>query len=249
MSVSQLGFGSLVSGKAAASSATNIKTRPLYENGKEGEPRELFMLSEYSEDAEIDAEHVPVKVDGYRREYTLERPNPYNHTMLNARPAEKESMNAVVLMGLTDEQQDKIDSTESVYEKEMVPSDDLEFYGEDRSEDLPDEVPIYVLEDHPVLDAGTDRTRNELYHKRILHGIDNLPDNSNIDEETAAEFKQDFRESTYENSIVGGGKERPETADDGTVSEEWKREKMRWQNTVRQNDRAEEAYRQLIEDI
>jgi hypothetical protein len=198
---------------AAASSAANIKTRPLYEkqaNEDDAEPENLFTEEEHRAAEDFDAEPVAAKFPNLRREYTLERDGPYNHTMLNSVPDEDEWMNGVVLVGLSEEQQDAIDSTEDVYDKFEVDVDNLEFYGEDRSEDLPDKVPVYTLTEHNVLNPGTSRTRNPLYHERILQGIDNLPEHSDIDEETAAKIKEDFRETTYECSIVGGGMETPE---------------------------------------
>lgn len=235
---------------AAASSAAGIKTAPRYAEqgeGDDGEPKDVFMEKERRAAEEFYAEPVAVKFPNLRREYTLKGDGPYNHTMLNSRPDEDEWMNGVVLVGLSEEQQDAIDSTEDVYDKIEIDVDELGFYGDDRSGELPDKVPVYTLTEHSVLNAGTSRTRNSLYHERILRGIDNLPEHSDIDEETAARIKEDFRETTYECSIVGGGAERPKAADNETVPNDWRDEKMRWQNTVKQNDRAEEAYQNLIE--
>jgi vacuolar-type H+-ATPase subunit I/STV1 len=260
-------YGSgLLPTRTMAIKSTVDKAKPKYEEERRYGDREILRRSavdlwayrekEAREGGENGIEMMPVKVDGFKRKYDLE--TSYGGTMLDIEKDEKEWMNAVVISGLSEEEKEELDSSESSYETVTVDLEDVEPYLEEQREVLEEEfdngdVELYIGEPR-----ATNRTRNQTYHDRIRTGIDMIGESleamyEEVDgEELAEEMWREFKQTTYEAPIAGFQREEPEPRGHMDVPEmvqnAWRDNREEWLNTVEQNDRAEEAFGKLMED-
>ncbi len=253
------GFGSLILPTSLMRVDESVgKAKPIYddnrENGDEGLLRPNAVESwaheekKIREDEEDAKDIIPVKIDGLQRRYSLDVE--YGGTMLDVERDEDSWMNAVIVTGLSEEEKEKLDSSEENYETEALDMDNVEPYLEEHNEELEKafeegEVQIYIG-DHKV----SNRPRNQTYHDRIHRGMEFIGEI--YSEELAEEMWQDFKQTTYETPIAGVQREEPENSGrievPKMVQEAWKNQSDRWHNTVEQNDRAKEAFGKLMED-
>ncbi|WEL23678.1 hypothetical protein [Candidatus Nanohalovita haloferacivicina] len=216
--------------------------KPIYDEGKElgdeGLLREEAVEAwEEEKDREEGLEFVPVKIPGFRRNYTLEK---YGGTMLEAEHTgdDEDVINGVVIRGLDDEQYDAIASSEG-YGVEEVDPDVIQPYVD--GVDLDTSVTIFTESVDDRSDYFTSRGRQETYHSRILKGIEMMADMHG--EDVAEEFRDDFLDNTYENAVPGNSFPKDTPEED---RRDLRRELM---NTVRQKDRSIQGFNNLMDSI
>ena len=186
------GYGSLILPSSLAARQDSIDLYRLYETVSDesllhwGAVEEWFNLRE-----EHGVEAVPVKVEGYRRYYS-------NHsirggTMLEAYPHEGEFINGILYTNLPDHLLERLQASEVGYDEEVVPPENITAY---RDLDVPDDAKTGVVVNEPATEERVKRPRNELYHQRILYGIQTLE--YRFSPKVAAEFRRDFLDTTYE---------------------------------------------------
>ncbi|QKQ98047.1 hypothetical protein GKQ38_00715 [Candidatus Nanohaloarchaea archaeon] len=243
MSKSTFGYGSLILPTSVIARFDDDigPAKPIYDEGKtlgdEGLLRDEAVEAWKNEKEKDDGiEMVPVKIPGFRRNYTLEK---YGGTMLEGESGDRDDfINGVVIRGLTDEQYEGIASTEN-YGSEEVPPEEIESYVDGLEIDEP--VTLYTESVDDRSDYFTSRTRQPTYHARILKGIEMLGEM--YGEEVAQEFLDDFEENTYENPVPGNSFSEETPEDD---RRELRSELM---NTVRAQDRSIQGFKNLIEGI
>lgn len=199
-------YGSKLVPLSSAKSAEGIKSRPTYERLKdkafqEINEEDLFTDEERQawDDRKEKWEVYFAEIEGWKRKYTVERPPEYGGNMLDAEHTgnPEDKMVIAILEGISDEDLKEVESSEDIYEKSAVDSEEIEFYGE-RPEEMPDQVMIYSGGDHEAFNEDTDEFRSKVYHLRILNGLDRMADEEIIEEETAEKVKQNYRENTGE---------------------------------------------------
>lgn len=221
------------------------KAKPKYDQEKRYGDRDILRDSAVEswawrekaarEGEENRIEIIPVEVDGFKRKYNLE--SSYGGTMLDIERNENEEMNAVVISGLTEEEKDKLDSSESSYETATLDLKEVEPYLEEHIESLRDEFENNEVEIYIGEPKTTNRCRNQTYHDRIRTGIDMIGEI--YGERLAEEMWKDFKETTYETTIPGIN---------STMKTDQVTEWNEWSNTLEENDRAEEAFSKLMND-
>lgn len=245
MSNSTFGYGSLIlpTSVMARFNEDVGPAKPLYDErkmlGDEGLLREKAVEA-WEEEQERDngLEFVPVKIPGFRRNYTWEK---YGGTMLEAEQTENEEdfINGVVIRGLSEEQYDAIASSEEGYGVQTVSSEEIEPYLDDV--EIEEDVTIYTESEDERSNYFTSRTRHPTYHSRILKGIQMMEEMHG--EEVAQKFSEDFVNNTYENSIPGN------SFSEDTPREDKKELRRGFMNTVKNQDRSEAGLANLIESI
>ncbi len=145
---------------------------------------------------------VPVKVQGLKRYYSNESPR--GGAMLEVFPDEGSWVNGVIIFDLPDGIYSKVAETERKmggYTMEEIPGERIETYIEPGRK-IPEKIRIFVPDEeskHSRLD--TSRSRNQVYHRRIMKGIEMLGEEYGEDVEES--FRTDFMDTTYEK--VNGG--------------------------------------------
>ncbi|MFB6100036.1 MAG: hypothetical protein ABEK16_02070 [Candidatus Nanohalobium sp.] len=262
-----IGYGSLFLPPSVMRIDDSVgKAKPKYEEDRRYGDRNILRSSaveswarrekEAREGGENGIEMMPVKVDGFRRKYDLK--TSYGGTMLDIEKDEKEWMNAVVISGLSEEEKEELDSSESSYETVKVDLEDVESYVEEQRETLEQEFENGEVELYIGEPRTTNRTRKQTYHDRIRTGIDMIGESLEAmygetdGEKLAEEMWRDFKQTTYESPIAGFPSQEPEAEDyihvPNMVEESRRDNREEWFNTVEQNDRAEEAFGKLMED-
>lgn len=204
------GYGSLILPTSLVSRFVDLEQAvdEIYENelGLEDENLTREEAEEAWEDLKDDIDFLPVKIPGFKRTYSFESPR--GGAMLEAEYTGDESdyINGVIVTGLSEEQREKVDSSEEGYQRIDVPSDDIEHYLDDETLEemeleLPEHIEVYVAEEETdMFDKETSRTRNETYHARVMKGIGMLGEL--FGEDVAQDFYEDFLDSTYERNFL-----------------------------------------------
>lgn len=224
----------------------------IYEENKSYGDRDIMRKEAVEawahEEREGSKEIVPVKVEGLRRNYNYETAR--GGTMLDVERDEDSWMNPVIVTGLDDEEKNVLDSSEEGYDVEEIRREDLTPYLEEHEELVDqaaeDGVRIYIGDSPP-----RNRVKNQIYHDRVRTGIDMIGEM--YGEELGEQIWEDFKSTTYENPVPGLPREKPESSRKWLevpemVEEAWSEEAGRWQNTIKQNERAQEAFNSLVED-
>ena len=214
--------------------------KPLYkeglEYGEKGILREKAVEAwEEEKQKENRIEMIPVKIEGFRRNYTWEK---YGGTMLEAEHTgnPEDIINGVVIQNLNDEQYNSIASSEEGYGVQEIQPEDIETYINNTEIEKP--VTIYTESDDERSNFMTSRTRSSTYHGRILEGIDMIKDQHG--KEIADEFRKDFVKNTYENPIPGN------SFDEKTPKKDKKQLRRNFMNSVEQQNNALKAFNQLF---
>lgn len=153
--------------------------------------------------------YVPAKIRGFRRYYSLASDR--GGTMLVAVRTDDPAdwINGVLVFGLTDEERGQIAATEPGYEHAVVRNPRLEYYVDPDEIDRPavdrtDRITLFANSTVPD-PTSVDHPRNEVYHRRIVTGIQMLGETYGSD--VAKAFYDDFCETTYEIPQDGSGAE------------------------------------------
>jgi len=180
------------------------KAKPKYDQEKRYGDRDILRRSAVEswawrekaarEGKENGIEMIPVKVDGFQRKYNLE--STYGGTMLDIEEDKDHWMNATLILGLSEEEKEKLDSSEENYRTRELKIEDVEPYLDEHEAQLEDEFKNNKVELYIGEPKTTDRTRNQTYHDRIRTGIDILGEIHR--ENIAKQFWKDFQETTYE---------------------------------------------------
>lgn len=147
-------------------------------------------------DADLNIEFTPAIIRGFKRYYSKEsvRGGAVLEAVQTGNP--EDVMNGVVISNLTHEQYDNITATEPGYRQVTLENPAIEFYSaSDQSKYSDDPLRLFVRDTAPDAITTTVR-RNEIYHERILDGIELL--NQEYDRSIAKEFLDDFLHMTYE---------------------------------------------------
>ena len=229
------GYGSLILPTSVKARYTDEigPAKPKYEQGLEYEDEDLLRETAeqlWEQDLQEGADFIPipVKIPGFKRNYTWEK---YGATMLEAEHTGNpdDMINGVILKGLSKDQTEQINSSEDGYNIHEVPPEQIEPYIDNIEIENP--VTIYTESSDERSNFMTSRTRSNTYHDRIMRGIDMLEEIHG--EETINEFRDDFLNHTYETPVPG-------------TNTETREEKSRMMNTVKQQDNALKAFNQLF---
>lgn len=208
---------------------------------------------------------VPVKIPG-QRGYWLDSIR--GGTMLTADPSDEERMNGVVYVGVTEAQKDALEADEGdEYDMLELDWDEVEVYAPEKTRELleergveePEELSIFYGDNSsPYVDKTTARARNSTYHEGVENAIENQIAEL-YGEETAREFLEDFRSTTYENPVSGAPNmfqdeiDRLESEGREEEAREYRQkqdaEVKRFANTVEQSDSSIKGFETLIESI
>jgi hypothetical protein len=128
---------------------------------------------------------IPCQINGFKRSYCLDSRR--GGKMLGCTRTDNKSdyVNGVLISGLSDEQLEKISSTEDKYDISSFKKSNFSFYNEIPSGDS--NIKIYTLKS---ISNGCFEERNRIYHNRILGGIKLLK--NRYDKELVEEFYNDF---------------------------------------------------------
>ena len=195
MADNYLGYGSLISPSVVAAYFSDNRAEKVEEKYSQEFPDdESVLLEGFVEkwhEIKDEVEMIPVKVQGLRRSYSLKTGR--GGLMLSASESEDNWINAVVIRGLPEEQQEILDDVESDYMKHEIPLEDIETYPGIK-EEIKEELVLYLSADSEKFDPG-DRDPNRLYHRTILEGIELLAEQ--YGDEFAEEFRKSFLNTTY----------------------------------------------------
>lgn len=197
-------YGSKILPTAATGDLPEIQDVSVVYQGKQENILREDALEKWRE-IKDDVVIVPVKIHGFKRYYSNESPR--GGAMLEVFEDEDGFVNGVLYYNLPREIRDAVDVKEEDmggYKRVAVKADKIETYlDENRMEDLgvelPEKIDLYVpREDSDKSNLDTERTKNEVYHARIMKGIDLL--GRLYGGELAEQFREDFLETTYEYS-------------------------------------------------
>lgn len=224
---------------------------PIYQGDQSYGDRDIMRRNAVEswawEEKEGSKDIVPVKVEGLRRNYNFESEK--GGTMLDVEKDEGSCMNAVIITGLDAGEKKALDSSEGGYNVKDIDRDAITPYLEEH-EELVDEaaeegVRIYVGASPP-----TNRFKNQTYHDRVRTGIDMIGEM--YGEQLGEQIWEDFKKTTYENPVPGLPNEKPDSVKwlevPRMVEDAWSEEAGKWQNTIEQNERAQEAFNSLMEE-
>ena len=190
-----LGYGSLISPSVVAAYFFDDRAEKVEEKYSEKvfPEDESVLIDNFVEKwEELDeVEMIPVKVQGMERSYSFKSHR--GGLMLSASENPEKWINAVVVRGLPQEQQDILDDVESDYQKHEIDLDRIEVYEQCEAEIT--EKPILYLSDSGEKFSAGDRKINELYHRTIMQGIELLT--KEYGEEFTEEFSRDFLKTTF----------------------------------------------------
>lgn len=190
-----LGYGSLISPSVVAAYFFDDRAEKVEEKYSEKvfPEDESVLIDDFVEKwEELDeVEMIPVKVQGMERSYSFKLHR--GGLMLSASENPEKWINAVVVRGLPQEQQDILDDVESDYQKHEIDLDRIEVYEQSDAEIT--EKPILYLSDSGEKFSAGDRRINELYHRTIMQGIELLTEE--YGEEFTEEFSRDFLKTTF----------------------------------------------------
>lgn len=192
---SYLGYGSLISPSVVAAYFFDDRGEKVEEKYSEKEISEdkSVLIDEFVEKyRELEqVEMIPVKVQGMERSYSFKSGR--GGLMLSAKENPDSWINAVVIKGLPEEQQEILDDVESDYQKHEIDLDRIEVYDQCDAEIT--EKPVLYLSDSGEKFSAGDREINELYHRTIMQGIALLGEE--YGEEFVEEFSEDFLKTTF----------------------------------------------------
>lgn len=196
MTDNYLGYGSLISPSVVAAYFFDDRAERVEEKYSEKNfaKDESVLIDDFVEkwrEIKGEVEMIPVKVQGLRRNYSLKTSR--GGLMLSASESEDDWINAVVIRGLPEDQQEILDQVESDYVKHEVSLEDIETYSQVEAE-ITEKPILYLSDTGQKFDPG-ERDMNELYHRTILEGIELLTED--YDQEFTEKFKHDFLETTY----------------------------------------------------
>lgn len=191
-----LGYGSLISPSVVAAYFFDDRAEKVEEkySEKNFSEDEFVLIDEFVEKWEElkgDVEMIPVKVQGLERSYSFKSGR--GGLMLSASENPEKWINAVVIRGLPEEQQEILDDVESDYQKHEIDLDRIEVYEQCEAEIT--EKPILYLSDSGEKFSAGDREINKLYHRTIMQGIELLAEE--YGQEFGEEFSGDFLETTF----------------------------------------------------
>jgi hypothetical protein len=180
------GYGSLMLPNSLISRFIefDIETSSIY--SKEGRIQSYIRGEGLMEIEKFDIEIIPAKIRNYNRTYCMNSKR--GGKMLGCSYSGKESdfINGFIIGGLNRNQIESITQTESGYELRKVGLDKFEFYNKNDIES-DKEVEIYVSKENK---DGDYKSRNRIYHNRILAGILMLEEI--YDREVMEKFYEDF---------------------------------------------------------
>lgn len=213
------------------------KAKPKYQNEMRYGDRNIlrdkaveswaWREKEFREQKQESMQIVPVKIDGFKRKYSLE--TDYGGAMLDIEEDQDSWMNAVVISGLSEDEKEILDSSESSYETQSISLEDVEPYLEEHREVLQESFEDNCVEVYIGEPKTTDRTRNQTYHDRIRTGMDFIEEL--YGQGLGKQMWQDFKDTTHEKWVLESSTNKK--TEDDRLDSNW--------STVRRNDQITSA--------
>ncbi len=213
-----IGYGSLINPESLIARFEGVEAGDIgeiYDEAPEYPSGDLLRdeVLEQWDEMVGDIHVVPVKLEGgFERRYSHESDR--SGGMLDAVYDDEGDgwINGVLVTGLDDSQFKDVADTETGYDTVSIAGENIDPYISDElmadmGVEIPGEVEIFVPEKgSEFANMETDREKNQVYHDRILKGIDLLGEM--YGETVANEFREDYLRTTEEknqNPLERGG--------------------------------------------
>lgn len=199
MSSTIFGYGCLILPHSLVRRLTEIVTREEIYGKERTKDRENVILDKEQQVWKSRYKNritfTPVYITGFIRAYTLESIDGGTKIQAYQTGRNEDILNGVIITGLTQDEQNKISTTEKDYTEYTVKEEQVRYYDKPTENTNISSITIY-LPDSQKSNLNTDKLRNKTYHSRVLRGIENLKEQ--YGDNVYRRFMIDFANNTYE---------------------------------------------------